>query len=109
MQTIRREILDGGTCVLTFDRPDSPVNIFDVPTLKELDGQLGALADARALILASAKKSIFVAGADIHLFQTMSADELAQFLELGQSVFNRLAAPQIPTVAAIHRAAFGRV
>src|SRR5438876_224618 len=107
MQTIRREILDDGTCVLTFDRPDSPVNIFDVPTLKELDEQLSAVGDARALILASAKKSIFVAGADIHLFQTMSAAELAQFLELGQAVFNRLAALPIPTVAAIHGAALG--
>ena len=107
MQTIRREILDDKTCVLTFDRPDSPVNIFDVPTLEELDAQLGALGDAPALILTSAKKSIFVAGADIHLFQKMSAEELVQFVDLGQAVFNRLAALQIPTVAAIHGAAVG--
>ncbi|MEO6787491.1 MAG: enoyl-CoA hydratase-related protein, partial [Chthoniobacteraceae bacterium] len=107
MQTIRREILDDKTCVLTFDRPDSPVNIFDVPTLRELDAQLGALGDAPALILASAKKSIFVAGADIHLFQKMSAEELTQFVDLGQTVFNHLAALKIPTVAAIHGAAVG--
>jgi 3-hydroxyacyl-CoA dehydrogenase/enoyl-CoA hydratase/3-hydroxybutyryl-CoA epimerase len=107
MQTIHRKILDDGTCVLTFDRPDSPVNIFDVPTLKELDAQIGDLGDARALILTSAKKSVFVAGADIHLFSQMSAAELAHFVELGQAVFNRLAALQIPTVAAIHGAAVG--
>ena len=107
MQTIRREILDDKTCVLTFDRPDSPVNIFDVPTLKELDAHLSALGDAPALILTSAKKSIFVAGADIHLFQKLSPEELLQFLDLGQAVFNRLAALQIPTVAAIHGAAVG--
>ena len=107
MQTIRREILGDKTCVLTFDRPDSPVNIFDAATLKELDAQLGSLGDAPALILASAKKSVFVAGADIHLFQKMSAEELARFVELGQGVFNRLAALKIPTVAAIHGAAVG--
>jgi len=107
MQMIHREILTDKTCVLTFDRPDSPVNIFDVPTLKELDIQLGDLGDARALILASAKKTIFVAGADIHLFQKMGAEELTQFVEMGQAVFNRLAALRIPTVAAIHGAAVG--
>jgi 3-hydroxyacyl-CoA dehydrogenase/enoyl-CoA hydratase/3-hydroxybutyryl-CoA epimerase len=107
MQTIHRKILDDGTCVLTFDRPDSPVNVFDVPTLKELAAQLGDLGDARALILASAKKSVFVAGADIHLFTRMSPEELAAFVELGQSVFNRLAALKIPTVAAIHGACVG--
>ena len=107
MQTIRREILTDKTCVLTFDRPDSPVNIFDGDTLKELDAQLAGLGDAPALILTSAKKSVFVAGADIHLFQKMSAEELARFVELGQAVFNHLAALKIPTVAAIHGAAVG--
>ena len=107
MQTIRREILTDKTCLLTFDRPDSPVNIFDGDTLKELDAQLAGLGDAPALILTSAKKSVFVAGADIHLFQKMSAEELARFVELGQAVFNHLAALKIPTVAAIHGAAVG--
>ena len=36
MQTIRREILDDGVCVLTFDRPNSSANIFDRATLDEL-------------------------------------------------------------------------
>ena len=107
MQTIHREILGDKTCVLTFDRPDSPVNVFDADTLRELDAHLADLGGAPALILASAKKSVFVAGADIHLFQKMSATELTQFVELGQSVFNRLAALKIPTVAAIHGAAVG--
>src|SRR5712671_2582610 len=107
MQTIRRETLDDKTCVLTFDRPDSPVNIFDQQTLQELEAHLGDLGDARVLILTSAKKSVFVAGADIHLFQKMSMEELTRFVEMGQSVFNHLAALQIPTVAAIHGAAVG--
>ena len=104
MQTIHRNLIGDGACVLTFDRPDSPVNIFDVPTLKELDAQLGDLAGVRVLILASAKKSVFVAGADIHLFTQMSMEELTAFVEMGQAVFNRLAALKIPTVAAIHGA-----
>ena len=107
MHTIRREILPEQICVLTFDRPESPVNLFDAETLNELDAQLAQLGEARALILASAKKSVFMAGADIHLFQKLSADELTHFVELGQKIFGRLAALKIPTVAAIHGAAVG--
>ena len=37
---IRREVQPNGICVLTFDRPDSPVNIFDDATFGELNAHL---------------------------------------------------------------------
>ena len=40
--TIRREMGDG-ICVLTFDRPESGANIFDVTTMQDLSGHLDAM------------------------------------------------------------------
>ena len=108
---IRRETSDDHICVLTFDRPDSGANIFDAATLDELNEQLDAVekdASLRGLILASAKKSIFVAGADLKtLLQGAKTGEMREFIERGQQVFNRLANLRIPTVAAIHGASAG--
>ena len=110
MQNIRLEIDEHGVWVLTFDRPNSSANIFDRATLEELGGHLAAVAadkDARGLVLMSAKDSIFVAGVDLRAVHQMNATDLAEFIELGQTVFGRLAALRIPTVAAIHGAAVG--
>ena len=108
---IRRETSDDHICVLTFDRPDSGANIFDAATLDELNEQLDAVkkdASLRGLILVSAKKSIFVAGADLKtLLQGAKTDGMREFIERGQQVFNRLANLGIPTVAAIHGASAG--
>jgi len=108
---IRRETSDDHICVLTFDRPDSGANIFDAATLDELNEQLDGVekdASLRGLILASAKKSIFVAGADLKtLLQGAKTDGMREFIERGQQVFNRLANLRIPTVAAIHGASAG--
>ena len=108
---IRRETGDDHICVLTFDRPDSGANVFDAATLDELNDHLDAVdqdASLRGLIIASAKKSIFVAGADLKtLLQAAKTDEMRGFIERGQRVFNRLADLRIPTVAAIHGASAG--
>jgi 3-hydroxyacyl-CoA dehydrogenase / enoyl-CoA hydratase / 3-hydroxybutyryl-CoA epimerase len=108
---IQRETGDDQICVLTFDRPDSGANIFDAATLDELNEHLDAVekdASLRGLIIASAKKSIFVAGADLKtLLQAAKTGEMRGFIERGQQVFNRLADLGIPTVAAIHGASAG--
>src|SRR6184192_2435621 len=108
---IRRETGDDHICVLTFDRPNSGANIFDAATLDELNEHLDAVEkdpSLRGLIVASAKKSIFVAGADLKtLLQAARTGELHAFIGEGQRVFNRLAALKIPTCAAIHGACAG--
>src|SRR5205809_5109299 len=108
---IRRETSDDHICVLTFDRPDSGANIFDAATLEELNEHLDAVekdASLRGLIIASAKKSIFVAGADLKtLLQAAKTGEMRGFIERGQQIFNRLADLRIPTVAAVHGASAG--
>ncbi len=108
---IRRQIGDDHICVLTFDRPESGANIFDGATLAELsqhldfienDGSLGGL------IITSAKKSIFIAGADLKtLLQQAQSGDMRAFIAKGQRIFNRLAALKIPTIAAIQGACAG--
>ena len=108
---IRREIGDDGICVLTFDRPESGANIFDAPTMQNLSEHLDAIEkdpSIRGVIVTSAKKSIFIAGADLKtLLQQAQTGEMRAFIAEGQKVFNRLAALKIPTVAAIHGACAG--
>ncbi len=107
---IRREI-DDAICLLTFDRPDSGANIFDAATMHALAAQLDFIEQEKSLrgvVIASAKKSIFVAGADLKtLLQQAQTGKMRAFIAEGQKVFNRLAALKIPTVAAIHGACAG--
>jgi 3-hydroxyacyl-CoA dehydrogenase / enoyl-CoA hydratase / 3-hydroxybutyryl-CoA epimerase len=108
---IRREMGDDGICVLTFDRPESGANIFDAPTMQNLSEHLDAIGkdpSVRGVIVTSAKKSIFIAGADLKtLLKQAQTGELRAFIAEGQKVFNRLAALKVPTVAAIHGACAG--
>src|SRR5213596_3126824 len=108
---IRREIGDDHICLLTFDRPESGANIFDAATLDELNEHLDFVendASLHGLILASAKKSIFIAGADLKtLLQQAQSGDMRAFLAHGQQVLNRLAGLKIPTVAAIRGASAG--
>lgn len=108
---IRRETWDDHICVLTFDRPESGANIFDAATVDELNEHLKAVENepsVTGLIIVSAKKSIFVAGADLKtLLKAARSGEMRGFIERGQQVFNRLANLRMPTVAAIHGASAG--
>jgi 3-hydroxyacyl-CoA dehydrogenase/enoyl-CoA hydratase/3-hydroxybutyryl-CoA epimerase len=109
--TIRRSVRDDGICILTFDRPASSANIFDRRALTELGEELDAIASdskIKGLVLTSAKRSIFIAGADIKaMSENASPDDIGKLVELGQDVMNRLAALPFPTAAAIHGAAVG--
>jgi 3-hydroxyacyl-CoA dehydrogenase/enoyl-CoA hydratase/3-hydroxybutyryl-CoA epimerase len=108
---IRREIGDDGICILTFDRPESGANIFDAATMQSLREQVEAIekdASIRGVIVTSAKKSIFIAGADLKtLLKQAQTGEMRGFISEGQKVFNRLVALKVPTVAAIHGACAG--
>src|SRR5215212_3132648 len=107
---IQRQV-ENGICLLAFDRPESGANIFDGATLQELEEHLDFVekqASLQGLILTSAKKSIFVAGADLKtLLRQAQSGELRAFIAEGQRVFNRLARLKVPTCAAIHGAAAG--
>jgi 3-hydroxyacyl-CoA dehydrogenase / enoyl-CoA hydratase / 3-hydroxybutyryl-CoA epimerase len=108
---IQRAVGNDHVCTLTFDRPESGANIFDAATMRELSDHVDAIerdSSLRGLIIASAKKSIFIAGADLKtLLKQAPTGEMRDFIAEGQRVFNRIAALKIPTVAAIHGACAG--
>src|SRR5438309_1810439 len=108
---IQREIGDDHVCLLTFDRPESGANIFDAATLNELNQYLDLVendSSLRGLLITSAKRSIFIAGADLEtLLRQAKTGGLRAFIAEGQRVFNRLAALKVPTCAAIHGACAG--
>lgn len=95
---------------ITFDRNGSSANIFDRDTLEELGvilSDISADRSVKGLLIRSAKPGIFIAGADLKTLSTAKGEELMDLIELGQTVFNRLADLKIPTVAAIHGACVG--
>src|SRR5438132_11054899 len=102
---IQREI-DHGICLLTFDRPESGANIFDAATLTDLDQQLDFIEEEDSLegvVILSAKKSIFIAGADLKtLLHQAQTGEMGGFIAEGQRILNRMAALQIPTCPTLH-------
>jgi len=110
-ELIRREIGADGICLLTFDRPESGANIFDAATMQNLREHVDAIekdASIKGVIVISAKKSIFIAGADLKtLLKQAQTGEMRGFIAEGQKVFNRLAALKVPSVAAIHGACAG--
>src|SRR2546428_12430964 len=91
---IQREI-DHGICLLTFDRPESGANIFDAATLTDLDQQLDFIEEEDSLegdAILSAKKSIFIAGADLQtLLHQPQTDAMGGFISEEQRNSNRLA------------------
>jgi len=95
---------------LTLDKPGTSANVLSAGVLAELNEHLAKLEQSRpqGLVLISAKKSGFIAGADIKEF-TGIRDEAEGYtlIRRGQQVFDRLAALPFPTVAAIHGFALG--
>ncbi|MDO5610475.1 MAG: 3-hydroxyacyl-CoA dehydrogenase NAD-binding domain-containing protein [Pseudomonadota bacterium] len=96
---------DDGVLVLLFDREGQSVNVFAQEVLIELDTILEriALEPPKGLIIASAKKSGFIAGADIKQFAEFDKKgTVADAIRRGQMTFEKLARLPCPTVAAIH-------
>ncbi len=113
MANLHREVTATQVCVLTFDRPDSAVNIFDEATFVELNAQLDFLASSEAreikgVVFRSAKSKIFLAGADLIGFtKDPSVEKIERLIDVGQRTFRRITMMPIPSVAAIHGLALG--
>ncbi len=99
-----------GIVWLTLDKPGSSANVLSAQVLQELDGALADLERKlpRGVVISSAKKSGFIAGADIKEFTGIANSEDGyKLIRSGQQVLDRLAALRCPTVAAIHGFALG--
>ena len=102
-KNIRSVMRSDGICVLTFDRPGSSANIFDLRTLDELARELESVAlqtELNGLIFISAKRSVFIAGADLNAMrQVASSDDARVLIERGQAVMNQIAFPVVRLIA----------
>ena len=101
---------DDNVVWLGFDKADSAANILSHETLDELDDIIKGLIleKPRGLVIFSAKKSGFIAGADVNEFTKI--EDRGQALELiqrGQDIMDRIEALNFPTVAMIHGFALG--
>lgn len=106
----RLETDSDGIAWLTFDTPGSAANVWNESTLREFSACLDAVAHDsknRALVIRSGKDKIMVAGADLKAMRSLSVKRLEAFIDLGQSVFNRLASMPVPKIALIHGACVG--
>lgn len=90
---------------LYFDKQHSSVNTIDKEVMEELSLAIDDVSQqkqAKGVIIASRKKSGFIAGADIAQFtQFHSIEEAEQLLKLGQYILSKLEHLTIPSVALI--------
>lgn len=91
---------------LYFDREHAAVNTIDRAVMQEFSAILDTLAHDtthKGVIIASGKKSGFIAGADISEFTRFKdLDESLQVLTIGQSILNKLENLKMPSVAMIN-------
>ncbi len=116
------EITDGafkisvtdGLCHVVFDTPGEKVNKFTVSTMIELEQKVADLeqraraGEFEAVLFSSAKKKIFIAGADLNEFGLIQTQaEAVEAATRGQAVFSRIEALPVPTAAAIEGTCVG--
>ena len=102
---------EGDLAVVWFDLPGEKVNKFSSHVMQEFAGIVDRMqnaTDVKKIIIASAKPSIFIAGADVSEFMKATTPELArEYTRFGQQVLHRFSKlPQVK-VAAINGACMG--
>src|SRR4051794_31237245 len=102
--TLRIERDADNFVTLWIDVPGKPVNTMAPQVLADLDAAITAFTgnEPAGLIIASAKKSNFVAGADLFEIRKMDRDQCGKYIAEGQKIFHRIAQLPFPTAAAIN-------
>lgn len=101
-----------GIAELLFDLPGEKVNKLSKPVMDELEGHIDQLANDQSIKLlkfTSGKEDTFIAGADLHSFETVfeHPEKAREMIEMGHRVFNKIAALPYPTLAVIHGVCLG--
>lgn len=102
---------DNGIAVVTMNDPSLPQNVLNESVQTEFEkimSEIEADKDLTALILTSAKKNCFVAGADITMLQKIeSVEQAREMCMLLHAFMQRIVDLPITTVAAINGACLG--
>jgi cyclohexa-1,5-dienecarbonyl-CoA hydratase len=95
---------EGGVARITLDHP--PVNIMDIPTMREINAALEALqGDEKTKVLVfAAKGKAFCAGVDV---KDHTADNVEEMVEVFHRIFRQMWSLEVPTIAAVNGAALG--
>ena len=104
-QNIKLEINEF-VATLTFDLENEKVNKLSFAVLNEFSSKLDEIIEnqeLKALVITSAKKDVFIAGADIKEIEKLTnEDEIYEALMNIHGIFNKLEDLQIPTIAYIN-------
>ncbi len=93
---------------LAYRRP--PINAFNREMVVEVGRALQTLLDdpaVRVVVFSSQVERFFSAGADLQVFQGMSAEQMADWVSLCHGLVGRLRGSRKPLLAAIHGTAVG--
>lgn len=100
-----------GIGILELDQPGTEVNVLSSDNLRALRANLDDIAgnkEVKALLITSAKKRIFIAGADINEIKQISTEQDAfDKAEQGKAIFKVLEDLKIPTITVINGACLG--
>ena len=94
-----------GVAWLALDKNESSANTLSEDVLRELDAVLSEIErdPPKGLVIRSAKRSGFIAGADLNQFRgILDTDEIKNRLRSGHALVDRIEALRIPTVAVVH-------
>jgi enoyl-CoA hydratase len=107
LQFVRLEI-EGAVGWLEYSR--APVNAFNQQMVTEVHEGLRALLArpaVRIVVLASALSRYFSSGADLKVFEDMTAEQMAQWVDMCHGLVRELRASPKPVLAAINGVAVG--
>ena len=101
-----------GIARLVFDHPDEKINVLSQPVMEELSEILDGITDnshIKALVMTSAKKDIFIAGADVKEFKKgfNDSEKADAMLSKGHRIIKQIEDLPFPSVAVVHGACFG--
>lgn len=100
-----------GVANIIFDIPNEKINKLSANVLQELERAINVIDGNKAIrvvLISSAKKDIFIAGADINEIKSIDTKKAAlEKVSRGQDILSKLAKIKIPTIAIIKGACLG--
>ena len=103
--------IKAGIARLTIDLENEKVNKLSIAVLEEFDEVLESIknnSSIKALVITSAKKNVFIAGADIEEIEKLSDEkEVYDLLMRVHTIFNKLENLDFPSIAYINGACMG--
>ena len=94
---------DGALATISMNRP--PVNALNGETLDELGAAFDAISsqkNTRVVLINSTSEKAFIAGADLVFFTKTDPSAVAEIIEKGQKLYDRIESFPLPVIAVIN-------